>query len=81
MASTGVTQVRITAAGQAPVTVDTVTFAGRPDVRFFLANIPGGVGKVSVTWLAADATEVTTPVVAQVVPADVGGVDTTVPGP
>lgn len=81
VASTGVTQVRITAAGQAPVTVDTVTFAGRPDVRFFLANIPGGVGKVSVTWLAADATEVTTPVVAQVVPADVGGVDTTVPGP
>lgn len=78
MVSAGVMQVRITAAGQTPVTVDTVPFAGAPDNRFFLANVPGGVGEVSVTWLAADGTEVTTPVVAQVVPADVGG-DTTVP--
>lgn len=81
LVSAGVTQVRITAAGQAPVAVDTMPFAGTPDNRFFLANIPGGVGEVSVTWLAADGTEVTTPVVAQVEPADVGGVDTTVAVP
>jgi len=51
------TQVRITTAGNPPVIVDTVAFAGAPEARFFMANLPGGPGSVSIDWLAADGSE------------------------
>ena len=50
------TQVRITAAGNSPVIVDTVAFAGTPEARFFRANVLGGAGSVSIAWLAVDDT-------------------------
>ena len=48
-------KVRITTAGNPPVIVNTVAFAGAPEVRVFQANMPGGVGDVAFAWLAADA--------------------------
>ena len=69
-------QVRITTAGNPPVTVDTVAFAGAPEARFFQTNVPGGVGQVAFAWLAADGSEIDTGV-AQAYQADVE-VDTTV---
>lgn len=71
-------KVRITTAGNPPVTVDTVAFAGAPDARFFQANVPGNVGQVTVTWLTADGTELDT-AIAQALQADVE-VATTVAG-
>jgi hypothetical protein len=69
-------QVRITTAGNPPVIVDTVAFAGAPEARFFQANMPGGVGQVTFAWLAADGSEIDTGVT-EAVQADVQ-VDTTV---
>lgn len=63
-------KVRITTAGNPPVIVDTVAFAGAPEARFFRANVPGGVGQVSFAWLAADGSELDTSV-AQAYQADV----------
>ena len=72
------TQVRITTAGNPPVIVDTVAFAGAPEAMFFQANVPGEVGEVSIAWLAADGSELGT-VAAEALQADVQ-VDTTVAG-
>lgn len=69
-------QVRITTAGNPPVIVDTVAFAGAPEARFFQTNVPGGVGQVAFAWLAADGSEIDTGVT-EAIQADVQ-VDTTV---
>jgi len=57
MAPVEATRVRITAVGSPPVIIDTLAFAGAPESRFFMANLPGGPGSVSVDWLAADGSE------------------------
>jgi hypothetical protein len=75
-APTEAMQVRITTAGNPPVIIDTVAFAGAPEARFFQANVPGGVGQVTFAWLAADGSEIDTGAT-EAVQADVQ-VDTTV---
>lgn len=69
-------RVRITTAGNQPVTVDTVAFAAAPEARFFQANVPGGVGQVAFAWLDAEGSEIDTGVT-EAFQADVQ-VDTTV---
>lgn len=61
MAPIEATQVRITAAGNAPLIFNTVAFAGAPEAKFFMVNLmvnlPGGPVSVSIDWLASDGSE------------------------
>jgi hypothetical protein len=75
------TRVRVDIAGVDPVEVDTVAFAGAPEVRFFDTQVPGGTaGEHAVTFLAADGTELDTVRFIVTAP-DVAPADTTVPPP
>jgi hypothetical protein len=73
------TQVRIDLGGDSG-TVDTVAFAGAPEVRFFAAEAAGSPGRYSATWLAADGTELDTIEFTVDAPDTAASVDTTVSG-
>ena len=74
------TRVRVDITGFDVVEVDTVAFAGAPEVRFFDAQVPGATGEHRVTFLAADGTELET-VSFTVTAPDVAPEDTTAPPP
>ncbi|HQZ35177.1 MAG TPA: hypothetical protein PK020_12175 [Ilumatobacteraceae bacterium] len=76
MAPVDAAQLRITTAGNVPAIFDTIAFAGAPEARFFMVNVPGGPGSITIDWLAADGSELGGEL-AQAVQADVQ-VDSTV---